>query len=64
MKALYPNSIVYGVEHIKQLAIRSKKSIKKYNKMYDIENIHIFYGDGRRGLKNNMPFDFIHCGAG
>ncbi len=64
MKALYPNSKVYGIEHIKKLAEKSKKNIKKYSNKYDVKNIIIKHGDGRKGLINEAPFDFIHCGAG
>jgi len=56
--------VVYGIEHIRQLAVKSKYNIKKYAQKYDTKSIHIYFGDGRKGLKKKMPFDFIHCGAG
>ena len=64
MKALYPNAEVHGVEHIKQLAEKSKENINKFASIYDTKSIHIHNADGRKGLKSNQPLDFIHCGAG
>ena len=64
MKALFPNSEVYGVEHMKELAEKSRENIAKFVKRFDIEKIKIIHSDGRKGLKQKQPFDFIHCGAG
>lgn len=64
MKALFPKSEVYGVEHIKELTEKSKENIDKFRERFDINKIKIIHGDGRKGLKQQKPFDFIHCGAG
>lgn len=47
---------VYGLEIIKELADRSKETLKNYS------NIHVFHGDGKLGLKE-APFDRILISA-
>jgi len=64
LKALFPNSKIYGVEHMKELADKSRENIAKFAKRFDIKKIKIFQGDGRKGLVEKQPFDYIHCGAG
>ncbi len=64
MKALFPKAEIYGVEHMKELAEKSKTNIAKFASRFNTTAIHIIHGDGRKGLKNQQPFDFIHCGAG
>ena len=52
-----PNSQIYGIERIKELADNSKKILHK-NK-----NIHIISADGTNGLKQKAPFDRILVSA-
>jgi len=52
-----PNSQIYGIERIKELATNSKKVLNK-NK-----NIHIISADGTKGLKLKAPFDRILVSA-
>ena len=61
---LYPNAKIFGIEHIKALALWSKGNIAKYAKKLNLKNIKIIAADGRKGLPKEGPFDFIHCGAG
>jgi len=39
-------------------------NINKYNNKINLKNIEIISGDGRKGLPEKGPFDYIHCGAG
>jgi len=49
---------VYGIERIKKLSDKSKKSLKKY------ENIKVYNKNGIYGLPERAPFDRIIISAG
>jgi protein-L-isoaspartate O-methyltransferase len=49
---------------MKELADKSRENIAKFAKRFDIKKIKIIHGDGRKGLVEKQPFDYIHCGAG
>lgn len=53
-----PKSEIYGIERIKELADKSKKSLKKY------ENVKVYNINGLCGLPEIAPFDRIIMSAG
>jgi protein-L-isoaspartate(D-aspartate) O-methyltransferase len=61
---LYPKAKIYGIEHIEKLAKWSFGNIRKYKNKINLKNIKIIAGDGRNGLPEIGPFDYIHSGAG
>ncbi len=61
---LFSKSTVIGVEHVKELANTSIKNIrKKHSYLLNNGRVKIYVGDGRKGKKNEAPFDYIHSGA-
>ncbi len=51
------NSEIYGIERIRELAERSKASLKNFS------NVQIINADGSKGLKEKAPFDRILVSA-
>lgn len=58
-----PLALSYGVEHIKELVDFSLENISKSHLSLLGKNLFIEQGDGRKGLPQYGPFDFIHVGA-
>lgn len=62
---LYPNSMVYGIEHIDKLvkdSIANVKKVPNFAKLLD-KSVFLVVGDGLKGMENEQPFDYIHSGA-
>ncbi len=60
----FNNFEIYGIEHVKELVKFSKRNIKEnYNYLIEGKFIQIYDKDGRDGLKEKSPFDFINVGA-
>ena len=58
------NGKVIGIEHIKELCIKSYRNIQKHHQnQLDNKTIRIFWGDGRCGYEKEAPYDAIHIGA-
>ncbi|MFB6226482.1 MAG: protein-L-isoaspartate O-methyltransferase [Candidatus Paceibacteria bacterium] len=57
MDEMTENASLYGVEIVSELAARSKKDLE------DIDNVEVFAGQGRKGLKDKGPFDRILVSA-
>jgi protein-L-isoaspartate(D-aspartate) O-methyltransferase len=55
---------IYGVEHVDELVTESLQNLKNDSQLKDLLHlIEIRQGDGLNGIKDESPFDIIHCGA-
>ncbi|KAJ3223726.1 hypothetical protein HK099_000746 [Clydaea vesicula] len=62
---LGPTSTIVGIDHIEHLVEQSKENIKKGNaNLLNGNNVKLVVGDGRKGWKQEGPYDAIHVGAG
>jgi protein-L-isoaspartate O-methyltransferase len=55
----FENTSIYAVEHIPELVKMSENIFRDIHRT----NVKVFLTDGRRGGKENTPYDFIHVGA-
>ena len=63
-KMMDDNGLVVGIEHMEDLYIFGKKNImKSHSNLIEEGKIKLVKGDGRKGYKENGPYDCIHVGA-
>lgn len=63
-KMMDDNGLVVGIEHMEDLYIFGKKNImKSHSNLIKEGKIKLVKGDGRKGYKENGPYDCIHVGA-
>ena len=63
-KMMDDNGLVVGIEHMEDLYIFGEKNImKSHSNLIKEGKIKLVKGDGRKGYKENGPYDCIHVGA-
>ena len=63
-KMMDDKGLVVGIEHMKELYEFGKKNImKSHSNLIKEGKIKLVMGDGRKGYKENAPYDCIHVGA-
>ena len=63
-KMMDDKGLVVGIEHMKELYEFGKKNImKSHSNLIKEWKIKLVMGDGRKGYKENGPYDCIHVGA-
>jgi protein-L-isoaspartate(D-aspartate) O-methyltransferase len=64
-KLFGPDATIYALDHIQEIVDFSKDNINKRHKKYvEDGRIKFVLGDGRQGLQEHAPYQFIHVGAG
>lgn len=61
-----PHGTVVGIDHIQPLVDLAKKNMAKSEegrKMLDSGQVRFVTGDGRKGWREDAPYDAIHVGA-
>ena len=63
-KMMDDNGLVVGIEHMEDLYIFGETNImKSHSNLIKEGKIKLVKGDGRKGYKENAPYDCIHVGA-
>ena len=63
-KMMDDNGLVVGIEHMEDLYIFGETNImKSHSNLIKEGKIKLVKGDGRKGYKENGPYDCIHVGA-
>ena len=63
-KMMDDNGLVVGIEHMEDLYIFGETNImKSHSNLIKEGKIKLVKGDGRKGYKENSPYDCIHVGA-